>query len=61
MDFIILPKWFHEDHMVLNLGKFNYIVIGVMWNVTILWPFPQKILNNNEISSSNEEKLLASF
>ena len=28
MDFMILYKWFHESHMVLNLGKCHYIVIG---------------------------------
>ena len=28
MDFIILHKWFHEYHMVLNHGKCHYIVIG---------------------------------
>ena len=28
MDFLILHKWFHENHMVLNLGKCHYIVIS---------------------------------
>ena len=28
MDLIILHKWFHENHMVLNPGKCHYIVIG---------------------------------
>ena len=28
MDFMILHKWFHENHMVLNLDKCHYIVIG---------------------------------
>ena len=28
MDFMILHKWFHENHMVLNSGKCHYIVIG---------------------------------
>ena len=28
MDFMILHKWFHENHMVLNPGKCHYIVIG---------------------------------
>ena len=23
-----LHKWFHENHMVLNLGKCHHIVIG---------------------------------
>ena len=25
MDFMILQKWFHENHMVLNPGKCHYI------------------------------------
>ena len=28
MDFIILHKLFHENHLVLNPGKCQYIVIG---------------------------------
>ena len=28
MDFTILHKWFHVNHMVLNPGKCHYIVIG---------------------------------
>ena len=27
MDFMILYRWFHENHMVLNAGKCHYIVI----------------------------------
>ena len=52
MDFMILHKWFHENHMVLNPDKCHYIVIGDDD------PNQKKILNNNEIASSNEEKLL---
>ena len=52
MDFLILRKWFHENHMVLNPGKCHYIVIGDDD------PSHKRILNNNEIASSNEEKLL---
>ena len=52
MDFMILHKWFHENHMVLNPGKCHYIVIGDDD------PTQKIILNNNEIASSNEEKLL---
>ena len=48
----ILHKWFHENHMVLNPGKCHYIVIGDDD------PTQKIILNNNEIASSNEEKLL---
>ena len=52
MDFMILHKWFHENHMVLNPGKCHYIVIGDDG------PSHKIIFNNNEIASSNEEKLL---
>ena len=52
LEFMILHKWFHENHMVLNTGKFHQIVIGV--NGLSL-----KIkLKNKKITSSNEEKLL---
>ena len=52
MDFIILRKWFHENHMVLNPSKCHYIVIDdddSSHKIT---------LNDNEIASSSEEKLL---
>ena len=52
MDFMILHKWFHENHMVLNPDKCHDIVIGDDD------PNQKIILNNNEIASSNEEKLL---
>ena len=52
IDFMILHKWFRENHMVLNPGKCHYIVIGDDG------PSHKIILNNNEIASSNEEKLL---
>ena len=52
MDFMILHKWFHENHMVLNPDKCHFIVIGDDD------PNQKIILNNNEIASSNEEKLL---
>ena len=51
MDFMILQKWFYENHIVLNPGKCHYIVIDDND------PFYKMILNNNEISGSNEEKL----
>ena len=51
-DFIILPKWFHENHMVLKTGTYQYIVIGDNDSSHKI------ILNNNESASSNEEKLL---
>ena len=28
MDFMILHKWLHENHIVLNPDKYHYIVIG---------------------------------
>ena len=52
MDFMILQKWFHENHLVLNPDKCHFIVIGDDD------PNQKIILNNNEIVSSNEEKLL---
>ena len=52
MDFMVSHKWFHENHMVLNPGKCHHIVIGDDD------PSHKIILNNNEIASSNEEKLL---
>ena len=55
MDFMILHKWFHENHMVLNPGKCHYIVIGGDD------PTNKIILNNNEIASSNEKKFQVFF
>ena len=52
MDFIILRKWFHENHIVLNPDKCHNIVIGYNDRTQKI------ILNNNEIASSNEKKLL---
>ena len=54
MDFKILHKWFHENHMVLNHDKCHDIAIGDGD------PSHKIILNNNEIASSNEEILLDS-
>ena len=52
MHFMILHKWFNENHMVLKPGKCHYIAIGDND------PSRKIILNNNEIASSNEQKLL---
>ena len=49
---MIQHKRFHENHMVLNPGKCHYIVIGDDD------PNKKIILNDNEIASSIEEKLL---
>ena len=45
MDFMILHKWFYENHIVLNPGKCHYIMIGDNN------PSNKIILNNNEIAS----------
>ena len=55
MEFMILHQWFHENHMTLNPGNCHYIVIGSR-------DLSHEImLNNNKITSSNEEKLLDIF
>ena len=50
MDFMILHKWFHENHILLNPSKCHCIVIGDND------PSHKIILNDNEIASSSEEK-----
>ena len=52
MDFMILHKWFHENHMALNTGKCHYIVIGDKD------PSHKIILNNIDYASSSEQKRL---
>ena len=52
IDVMILHKWFHGNHMILNPGKCHYIAIGDDD------PTHKIIVNNNEIASSNEEKVL---
>ena len=52
MDFVILHKWFHENHKVLNPVKCHYAVI------VDNEPSHKMILNSSEISCSNEEKVL---
>ena len=52
MDFMILRKWFQENHMILKPGKCDNIVIGdndLSYKI---------ILNNDEITGSSEENLL---
>ena len=52
MNFMILHQWFHENHMTLNPGKCHCMVNGsndLSHEIT---------LNENEITSSNEEKLI---
>ena len=55
MEFISLHQWFHENHMTLNPGKCHYMVIGRRGLSHEI------MLNNNKITSSNEEKLLGIF
>ena len=52
MDFMILHKWFHENHIVRNPGTCHFIVIDDDD------PSHKVILHNNEIVSSNDGKLL---
>ena len=52
MDFMILQKWFHENHMVLNPDKCHYTGIGDYD------PIQKIFLNNDQIASSNDEKLI---
>ena len=55
MKFMILHQWFHENHMTLNPGKCHYTVIS---SIDLLHEI---VLNNNKITSYNEEKLLGIF
>ena len=52
MGFIILHKWFHEKQLILNPEECYYMVISTKD------PPHKIILNNNENTSSNAEKLL---
>ena len=52
IDFVIFHKLFPENYILLNPGKCHYFVIGGDD------PTHRIILNNNEIASSNEEKIL---
>ena len=52
MDFMILNKRFRKNNMVLNPGTCHYILTSD--NDSSL----KKILNNNEIASSNKKNLL---
>ena len=49
LDFMILHKMFHDNHMVLNLGKCHYIMIGDKN------PSHKIALNNKEITCSNNK------
>ena len=53
MDFMILHRWLHENQLTLNPRKCHYMAIGSTGLSHEI------MLNNNEITSSNEEKLLS--
>ena len=51
-NFLIMHKWFYENHVVLNPGKFHYILTGNKSH-------DDKItMNELELKASNKEKLL---
>ena len=52
MDFMFLHQQFHESHMALNPGTCHYMAIS---NKKLSHEI---MLNHNEVTSSNEEKLL---
>ena len=48
---MILREWFHQNHIALNRGKCHFMVINCKDRSHKI------LLNNNEMTSSNEEKL----
>ena len=52
INFLIMQKWFYENHMVLNPGKCHYLVLGNRSNSDII------NLNGTKLASSSYEKLL---
>ena len=48
---MILREWFHENHIALNPGKCHFMVISCKDRSHKI------LLNNNEMTSFNEEKL----
>ena len=54
MDFMILHKWFHENHRTFNPEKCRYKVMGSK-------DLPYEIMLSKKEISSNEEKLLGIF
>ena len=51
-NFLIMQKWFYENHMVLNPGKCNYLVLGNRSNSDTI------NLNGTKLASKSYEKLL---
>ena len=54
INFLIMQKWFHENHMVLNLGKCHYLVLGKRSNSDTI------NLNGTKLASSSYENYLVS-
>ena len=52
INFLIMQKWFYENHMVLNPGKCHYLVLGNRSNSDTT------NLNGTKLASSSYEKLL---
>ena len=52
INFLIMQKWFYENHMVLNPGKCHYLVLGNRSNSDTI------NLNGTKLASSSYEKLL---
>ena len=51
-DFEMVTKWFYENYMVLNSGKFHFMCLG---QNKVNEPF---VYDNNEIKNSKKEKIL---
>ena len=51
INFLIMQKWFYENHMVLNPGKCHYLVLGKRSNSDTI------NLNGTKLESSSYEKL----
>ena len=52
VNFLIMQKWFYENHMVLNPGKCHYLVLGNRSNSDTI------NLNGTKLAISTYEKLL---
>ena len=52
MNFLIMQKWFYENHMVLNPRKCHYLILGDRSNSDTINP------NGTKLASSSYEKLL---
>ena len=51
-DFQIVTKWFYENYMVLNSGKYNFLFLGKNRENE------KYFFNNTEMKNSSEEKIL---